>query len=89
MTSSQSKGKGQRAKVLLVTLLSLASVSGMGAQQETIAEIRVHGNHTTPDADVISLSGLSTGAAAFMLNFDLAWPEEGKPRGHFAMGLGF
>jgi outer membrane protein assembly factor BamA len=32
--------------------------------QETIAEIRVHGNHTTPDADVIGLSGLKTGDAA-------------------------
>ena len=31
--------------------------------QETIAEIRVHGNHTTPDADVIGLSGLKTGDA--------------------------
>lgn len=32
--------------------------------QETIAEIRVHGNHTTPDADVIALSGLKPGDAA-------------------------
>jgi outer membrane protein assembly factor BamA len=32
--------------------------------QETIAEIRVHGNHTTPDADVIGLSGLRTGDLA-------------------------
>ena len=32
--------------------------------QETISEIRVHGNHTTPDADVIGLSGLKTGDAA-------------------------
>jgi outer membrane protein assembly factor BamA len=32
--------------------------------QETIAEIRVHGNHTTPDADVIGLSGLKPGDAA-------------------------
>jgi hypothetical protein len=40
-------------------------VSGAAAQaQETIAEIRVHGNHTTPDADVISISGLTTGADA-------------------------
>ena len=32
--------------------------------QETIAEIRVHGNHTTPDADVLGLSGLTTGEPA-------------------------
>jgi outer membrane protein assembly factor BamA len=32
--------------------------------QETIREIRIHGNHTTPDADVLGLSGLKTGDAA-------------------------
>jgi outer membrane protein assembly factor BamA len=32
--------------------------------QETIAEIRVHGNHTTPDADIIGLSGLKPGDPA-------------------------
>jgi outer membrane protein assembly factor BamA len=32
--------------------------------QETIAEIRVHGNHTTPDVDVIGLSGLKAGDEA-------------------------
>jgi outer membrane protein assembly factor BamA len=35
-----------------------------GAQTEAIAEIRVHGNHTTPDADVIGLSGLAIGEPA-------------------------
>ena len=29
---------------------------------EKITEIRVHGNHTTPDADVLALSGLAPGA---------------------------
>jgi outer membrane protein assembly factor BamA len=29
---------------------------------EKITEIRVHGNHTTPDADVLALSGLDPGA---------------------------
>src|SRR5262245_32863376 len=41
------------------------AATGVAAQTpETIAEIRVHGNHTTPDADVISLSGLTTGGDA-------------------------
>lgn len=31
---------------------------------EPIAEIRVHGNHTTPDADILALSGLQVGDAA-------------------------
>lgn len=34
------------------------------AQVERITEIRVHGNHTTPDADVLALSGLAAGADA-------------------------
>ena len=33
------------------------------AQGETITEIRVHGNYATPDADVLALSGLTTGEA--------------------------
>jgi outer membrane protein assembly factor BamA len=40
------------------------SVPSVAHAQETIAEIRVHGNHTTPDADVIGLSGLKTGDTA-------------------------
>src|SRR4029079_1797952 len=31
---------------------------------EKITEIRVHGNHTTPDADVLKLSGLEPGTEA-------------------------
>lgn len=55
------KGPGYRG---LVTgwfwVLFLAGVPAFG-QTETIAEIRVHGNHTTPDADVLAIAGLSTG----------------------------
>jgi outer membrane protein assembly factor BamA len=36
----------------------------VASAQDTIAEIRVHGNHTTPDAEVISLSGLAVGGNA-------------------------
>ena len=41
-------------------------VSSVAAQAapERIAEIRVHGNHTTPDADILTLSGLTTGEEA-------------------------
>jgi len=40
-------------------------VVSIGAQSpEKITEIRVHGNHTTPDADVLELSGLTPGAEA-------------------------
>ena len=30
--------------------------------QEVLGEVRVHGNHTTPDADVLSIAGLVVGA---------------------------
>jgi outer membrane protein assembly factor BamA len=46
----------------VVWVLAVAVVAAQAPA--TIAEIRVHGNHTTPDADVISLSGLSTGGDA-------------------------
>jgi hypothetical protein len=29
------------------------------------------------------------GATAFILNLDVAWPEEGKPRVHFGLGITF
>ena len=31
---------------------------------ETIAEIRVHGNHTTPETDILALAALATGEPA-------------------------
>jgi outer membrane protein assembly factor BamA len=46
------------------TFVWLVAMSSSAAAQETISEIRVHGNHTTPDADVITLSGLKAGDAA-------------------------
>jgi len=39
-------------------------VSTPAQAQERIAEIRVHGNHTTPEADILSLAGLAAGADA-------------------------
>ena len=47
-----------------VTIVCLVAIPSSAVAQETIAEIRVHGNHTTPDADVIALSGLKPGDAA-------------------------
>jgi outer membrane protein assembly factor BamA len=55
---------GSRLSVLGVGLLLIGLATAVAHAQETIAEIRVHGNHTTPDADVIGLSGLKTGDAA-------------------------
>ncbi len=45
------------------------------AAPPTIAEVRIHGNHTTPDADVRRLAGLAEGQAA-----DAAVLEEARQR---------
>jgi outer membrane protein assembly factor BamA len=42
--------------IALLLVLSLVAQAG-----ERITEIRVHGNHTTPDADIIAMSGLVVG----------------------------
>jgi outer membrane protein assembly factor BamA len=47
-----------------MTFVCIVAIPSWAIAQEAIAEIRVHGNHTTPDADVIGLSGLKTGEAA-------------------------
>ncbi len=55
-----------RRAVLLIAALSLGAAP-LGAQTpetpapEVIGEVRVHGNHTTPDADVLTLAGLTVG----------------------------
>jgi outer membrane protein assembly factor BamA len=46
-----------KALTLVVTLLFAAPAFA----QEVIGEVRVHGNHTTPDADILSLAGLMVG----------------------------
>ena len=54
-----------RLPVLLLVLLLLLPGGVFGAQAgERIVEIRVHGNHTTPNEDVLAISGLSPGGAA-------------------------
>jgi outer membrane protein assembly factor BamA len=51
--------------VIFVTVVAMTVfVPFVATAQERIAEIRVHGNHTTPDAEVISLSGLHAGEEA-------------------------
>jgi outer membrane protein assembly factor BamA len=46
-------------------VLALAALVAPGAAmaQERIVEIRVHGNHTTPDQDILNIAGLSVGEA--------------------------
>ena len=51
--------------LFLVLSLLLAAID-VGAQAVTapIVEIRIHGNHSTPDADVLALTGLAVGQPA-------------------------
>jgi outer membrane protein assembly factor BamA len=37
-------------------------VQGQAQAPEKITEVRVHGNHTTPDTDILQISGLAAGA---------------------------
>ncbi len=51
-------------RALIVAVLVLAGTGRLVAAQPApapIVEIRVHGNHSTPDADVIAASGLAVG----------------------------
>jgi len=50
-----------RGGATLLLLLLLVAVAG-AQTGEVLGEVRVHGNHTTPDADVLSIAALSVGA---------------------------
>ena len=58
------RSRGFRLSTLGFGLAILLYAPVAAHAQEAIAEIRVHGNHTTPDADVIGLSGLKPGDPA-------------------------
>ena len=51
----------ERRMSVLAALVALV-FSGVAAAGERIAEVRVHGNHSMPDAEVIELSGIEIGA---------------------------
>jgi outer membrane protein assembly factor BamA len=58
-------GAMRKPPVLLVLYVAFCVLVPCAARaQETISEIRVHGNHTTPDTDVLGLSGLKVGDPA-------------------------
>jgi outer membrane translocation and assembly module TamA len=54
------------ARVLLLVGAFVASLAAAAAGQtpDVIGEVRVHGNHTTPDADILAIAGLAVGAGA-------------------------
>jgi outer membrane protein assembly factor BamA len=50
-----------RCAVLVACALVACSATTAHGQAETLGEVRVHGNHTTPDSDILSLAGLILG----------------------------
>ncbi len=63
------------ALCLGVTGAAAAQLPGTAAQTpETIAEIRVHGNHVSDDAAVLALAGIAVGDP-FDSTTLAAWPD--------------
>jgi cell division septal protein FtsQ len=50
--------------VFVIVVIVVNVVVKTSAQTEAIAEILVHGNHTTPDAEILALAGLAVGEPA-------------------------
>jgi outer membrane protein assembly factor BamA len=50
------------AAFALAAVAALLARPAPAQTPEVVAEVRVHGNHTTPDADVLALAGLTIGA---------------------------
>jgi outer membrane protein assembly factor BamA len=48
-------------RVSVAALLVVMALPSDAQTRDVIADIRVHGNHTTPEADILTLSGLSRG----------------------------
>ena len=62
-----------RVAALACALVAMAAVTAaQPVDSPPIVEIRVHGNHATPDAEVLGASGLKVGDAASDANLDAA-----------------
>ncbi len=55
---------GYLSPCLCVSVACISSLPVAAYAQDTIAEIRVHGNHTTPEADILAIAGLAVGEDA-------------------------
>ena len=65
MKAGAARAAGARTAAMLVGVLvasSLSATTAAGQVVETLGEVRVHGNHTTPDAEVLALAGLTVGS---------------------------
>ena len=59
----KSEVSGQKSEVRAL-FLAFALLAAPAVAQERITEVRVHGNHATPDVDIVKLSGLAAGQDA-------------------------
>ena len=70
-----------------LALVSIVAFDVPATAQERIGEIRVHGNHTTPDAEILRLSGLVTGGSPDAVR-TLALPGIALSAAGIAFGIG-
>jgi len=61
-----------RAAITAAVFTALLSSVAAAQPAERIADVRVHGNHTTPDADVLAIAGLKVGEEATEAALDVA-----------------
>ncbi len=62
LTTTTTKGsKITSSFVAIFVLFASFVVQGQAQAPEKITEVRVHGNHTTPDTDILQISGLAAG----------------------------
>ena len=75
-----------RPAVTIVALVCAGAAAAAFAQtptMETLGEVRVHGNHTTPDADVLAIAGLTVGASVTDASLEQA-ADKLRKSGRFA-----
>jgi outer membrane protein assembly factor BamA len=51
-----------RAAAVVTIVFAIVATTATAQVAETLGEVRVHGNHTTPDEDVLALAGLTVGS---------------------------
>jgi hypothetical protein len=63
MTTARRRTLRRRLTGCGALLVLLSTATAAAQPTERLGEVRVHGNHTTPDADVLTIAGLQVGAA--------------------------
>lgn len=63
MTTARRHTRRRRLTVCGALLVLLSAATAAAQPTDRLGEVRVHGNHTTPDADILTIAGLQVGAA--------------------------